>query len=147
VKIRLITLSLLCGLLVAPPAAAQTYYKWTDENGTVHFTAEPPADREYETVNTVGQITGSSPAPANAAPPASEEQAPQARMPREAAPDPEMIAERCKQARENLFWLQSKRRIIVENDDGSETFIDQEEQQRLMEENQALIEEWCNSDQ
>lgn len=144
VNIRPALLVLLCVLLAATPVAAQTYYKWTDDNGTVHFTAEPPPDREYETVDTYGQVTGSSPAPDDAPPPTGGEEQPESGTPREAAPDPEAVAARCQEARENLFWLQSNRRIIVENDDGSEDFIDADEQQRLIEENQALIDEWCD---
>lgn len=146
VNIRPTLLLLLCALLAAAPAAARTYYKWTDDNGTVHFTAEPPNDRDYETISTSGQVTGSSAAqPVDATPPA-QETAEDVQMPRQAAPDPELVAARCEQARENLFWLQSKRRIVVENDDGSETFIDAEEQQRMIEENQALIDEWCSDE-
>ena len=136
----------LCAALGAAPAMAKTYYKWTDDNGTVHFTAEPPNDRNYEIINTSGQVTGSSRARAETVQPQAQQAAEEVQMPRQAAPDPEVVAARCEQARENLFWLQSKRRIIVENDDGSETFIDADEQQRLMEENQALIDEWCQDD-
>jgi len=143
VNIRPTLVLLLFALLAAAPVAAETYYKWTDDNGTVHFTAQPPADREYQTINTSGQITGGSPVAANTPPPAGEMDEAQVQMPREGAPDPEVVEARCQQAREQLFWLQSKRRIIVEQDDGSETFIDADEQQRLIEENQALIDEWC----
>jgi len=143
VNIRPTLLLLLCGLLAAAPVAAKTYYKWTDDLGTVHFSAEPPNDREYETVNTSGRLTSiprrQSEAPAESAQDAAEE----VQMPREAAPDPEVVTARCEQARENLFWLQSKRRIVLENDDGSETFVEADEQQRLIEENEALIDEWC----
>lgn len=137
---------ILCALLFAAPAAAKTYYKWTDDNGTVHFTAEPPNDRDYETINTAGQVTGSSRTQAQPEPPQAQEAAEDIQMPRQAAPDPEVVAARCEQARENLFWLQSNRRITIENDDGSETFIDADEQQRMIEENQALIDEWCQDD-
>lgn len=124
---------------------AQTYYKWTDDNGTVHFTAEPPQDRDFETIDTRGNVIASTRNdPAAQAPTADDEAEPQ--MPREAAPDPEMIEARCTQARENLFWLESQRRIIVEDDQGNDRFIDPEEQQRLIEENRALIEQWCNGD-
>lgn len=143
VNIRPTLLLLLCGLLAAAPVAAKTYYKWTDDLGTVHFSAEPPNDREYETVDTSGRLTSiprrQSEAPAESAQDAAEE----VQMPREAAPDPEVVTARCEQARENLFWLQSKRRIVLENDDGSETFVEADEQQRLIEENEALIDEWC----
>lgn len=135
----------LCTLLAAAPVAAKTYYKWTDDIGTVHFSAEPPNDREYETVDTSGRITSIAPVQSETSQEAAQDAAEEVQMPREAAPDPEVVAARCKQAQENLFWLQSKRRIVVENDDGSETFIDAEEQQRLIEENQALIDEWCQN--
>lgn len=143
VNYRLTLLLILCALIVAAPAAARTYYKWTDDNGTVHFTAEPPSDRDYQTINTSGQVTGSSQTQADTASPQEQEAAEEVQMPRQAAPDPELVAARCEQARENLFWLQSKRRIVIENDDGSETFIDPDEQQQMIEENQALIDEWC----
>ncbi len=146
VTIRPMLLVLLCALLVSAPAAARTYYKWTDENGTVHFTSEPPIDRDYETINTAGLVTGSSRTQGEAEPTQSQESPEDVQMPRQAPPDPEVVAARCEQARENLFWLQSHRRIIVENDDGSETFIDADEQQRMIEENQALIDEWCRED-
>lgn len=150
VNIRPTLLLLLCALLVAAPAAARTYYKWTGDNGTVHFTAEPPDDRDYETITPAGQVTGTSRTQPEAAPAqaqaSGQEPAEDVQMPRQAAPDPELVAARCEQARENLFWLQSKRRIVVENDDGSETFIDPDQQQRMLEENQALIDEWCRDD-
>lgn len=144
VNIRPTLLLILCALLVAAPAAARTYYKWTDDSGTVHFTAEPPSDRDYETINTSGQVIGSSQAPAQ--PAQTQETAEDVQMPRQGAPDPEVVAARCRQARENLVWLQSNRRIVVENDDGSETFIDADEQQQLIEDNQALLDEWCRDE-
>lgn len=136
-----------CALLVAGSAAAGTFYKWTDENGTVHFTSEPPNGRDYETVSIGDQVSGPSRTQSEPDPAQTRATADDVQMPRQAGPAPEVIAARCKQARENLFWLQSKRRIIVENDDGSETFIDAEEQQRLIEENEALIDEWCDNDE
>lgn len=133
----------LCAALIAAPAAAKTYYKWTDDIGTVHFTVEPPKDREYETINTSGQVIGTSDTQAEETPAEAETAAEDVQMPRQAAPDPEVVKARCEQARQNLFWLRSNRRIVVENDDGSETFIDFEEQQRQIEKNQELIDEWC----
>lgn len=131
-------------LLLTGTASAQTYYKWRDAQGTVHFTAEPPIDKDYEVINTSGQVVGRSADRSAAASAAGEETAqPAAQMPREAAIDPELIAQRCQQARENLYWLQANRRIVVERDDGSEEFIDAEEQQRQIEQNQAFIDEWC----
>jgi len=134
-------------LLVATPGAAgaQTYYKWTDDEGTVHFTAEPPADRDYESIDTNGNVVASTrPEPSEPGQDSEAAAAAEPVLPREGEPDPELIEARCKQARENLFWLESKRRIVVEDDQGNERFIDAEEQQDLIEENRALIAEWCD---
>jgi len=130
-------------LLLTGAASAQTYYKWRDAAGTVHFTSEPPVDRDFEVINTSGQVIGSSSVAPTSASPSSETPAVEVQMPREAAIDPALIAQRCQQATENLYWLRANRRIIVERDDGSEEFIDADEQQRQIEQNQAFIDEWC----
>jgi hypothetical protein len=36
--------------LLAVPVAADTIYRWVDEDGRVHFSAYPPEDQEAETV-------------------------------------------------------------------------------------------------
>ncbi|MDT8408756.1 MAG: DUF4124 domain-containing protein [Wenzhouxiangellaceae bacterium] len=137
-------LLILALIALSTTLAAQSFYKWVDDQGTVHFSSEPPLDRDYETINTTGRVLGST-APA-AAPAIEAAPEPAAQMPRQRAPDPELIAARCQQARENLFWLQAKRRIVVERDDGSEEFIDAEEQQKMAQQSQALIDEWCQDD-
>jgi len=135
-----------CCLLMAAVGhlEAQTYYKWTDENGTTHFTAEPPMDRDFESIDTSGNVISStrleSPDVSTTAEETMEEVS---RAPREGEPDPELVEARCNEARENLFWLQSNRRVIVEDDQGNEQFIDVDRQQQLIEENRALLEEWC----
>lgn len=129
----------------AAPATAQTYYKWTDDNGTVHFTAQPPADRDYETIDASTRLLGN----ADAVPDAGTEPAETAadvQMPRRAPPDPEVVRARCEQARENLFWLESKQRIRVEEDDGSQRFVDADERERLIDEARTAVEEWCTED-
>lgn len=137
--VRVVLLALAAAFCL--PLAAQTYYKWVDDQGTVHYSAEPPDDRAYDEVDTQGQVIASR----ELAPPAPAEPAPAERveMPREAPPDPQLVAARCRQAQENLFWLQNKRRVILEKDDGSQEFLDEEQQQRMIEENRAMMEQWC----
>jgi hypothetical protein len=138
----------ICALLVAVtgPATAQTYYKWTDDAGTVHVTEQPPANRDYETVDIDTGRLGNADVAAATETPADDASGARAAMPRRAEPDPEELAARCEQARANLFWLQSKQRIRVEGDDGSQRYIDQEERQQMIDEAQALIDEWCSDD-
>jgi len=141
--------AMVCCLLLAgiDSAHGQTYYKWTDDNGTVHFTAEPPPDRDYESIDTSGNVVSTTrlePLGDEASAPAQPE--PDSRAPREGQPDPALVEARCTEARENLFWLQSNRRIVIEDDQGNDRFIDADEQQDLIEENRALLEEWCDGE-
>jgi len=124
------------------PLSAQTYYKWVDESGTVHYSANPPADRAYERVDTRAQVIISR-APESAATDSEESTSDPVQLPREAPPDPEQLRARCRQRQENLFWLQSNRRVILEAEDGSEQLMSQNEQDRMIEENRAFLQQWC----
>lgn len=142
----------LAALLVAWTSGwGQTYYKWTDDEGTTHFTSAPPQDRDYETVRTSVNVI-SRPAPSaeetsdrdNA-----EEQNgmdEEVQMPREREPDPEQVEARCAQAQENLFWLQNRRRIEVERSDGTVEFVEGEAREAMIAETQSFIDEWCSED-
>lgn len=135
--------SLLACLMLPCAAEAQSYYKWRDDQGTVHFTTEPPADRDYEIVDTRGNIVGRS-APTAPAEPETEDEIV---MPREAEPDPEAVARRCRQARENLLALNANRRILMEREDGTEVMLTEEQRQQQIQRNQDVIDELCSEDQ
>lgn len=128
---------------------AQTYYKWTGDNGTVHFTANPPEDRPYEAIDTLGNVVPSREASDEEADadPEQQEDENDVQMPRQAEPDPEVIAARCTQARENMYWLENRRRITVDRADGTEEFVEGEDRIRMIEETQAFIDEWCDGQQ
>ncbi|NKI35045.1 DUF4124 domain-containing protein [Wenzhouxiangella sp. XN79A] len=138
-------------LAAATSGWGQTYYKWTDDEGTTHFTASPPPDRPYETVDTsISVITPSSAPAADAdadarseAEDAGDEAGDEAQMPRRAEPDPEVVAARCTQARENLFWLENRRRIEVERADGTVEVVEGEAREAQIAETRAFLEEWC----
>ncbi|MGK7296430.1 MAG: DUF4124 domain-containing protein [Candidatus Wenzhouxiangella sp. M2_3B_020] len=146
---RILPLMLLMLAAVAvEPAEARTYYKWVDDKGTTHFTAEPPNDRDYDVISTTGQRLGNrafEPAnPSSREAPPEPEPAPQ--LPREAelsADERERLAAQCEQARQNLQVLQTRSRIVVEEDDGTQRVAGEEDRQRLIDEAQALIREYC----
>ena len=49
--------ALLAALATTPETMAQeTIYKWTDAEGTVHYTARPPEGVEYEVVDVDKQV-------------------------------------------------------------------------------------------
>jgi hypothetical protein len=139
----------ICALLGPLPVRAQEeIYKWVDDEGITHFSARPPEGVEYERINTlrdrretvtpqtVGDTEDGLEDTADSMLPALPEVDVQ-------QPDPELVAERCQQARSNLQWLTQRVRINRENDEGEVERISEEERQRLISEAQAFIEEWC----
>lgn len=140
----------LAALVVAATSGwGQTYYKWTDDEGTTHFTSSPPQDRDYETVDTAINVISRASAPTPAAEQDDAEQGEmdeESQMPRQGEPDPELVEARCIQARENMYWLQNRRRIEVERADGSIEFVEGEAREAMIAETQSFLDEYCSDD-
>src|SRR5690625_281752 len=92
--------------------AAPTIYKGIDDDGVVHYSEDPPADVDYQRVSTsVPATSGSDDSDTG---PDSDEDEPDAQTEQPEAqegPDPEVVAERCEQARSNLQLLQENTRL------------------------------------
>ncbi|MDZ7791256.1 MAG: DUF4124 domain-containing protein [Xanthomonadales bacterium] len=137
------------GLTLQPEASAeeQTIYKWLDEEGVVNYTARPPEGVDYEEVG----IETREPVEADAADSetqpaqdsAAETTPPEQPEMTRSEPDPEVVAERCAQARSNIDSLNQYQNVTVRGDDGEQRRISDEERTRMIEEAQAFIEEWC----
>jgi len=151
--IRLTTVLSLAALLVAlassPEAPAQeTVYKWTDAEGTVHYTARPPEGVDYEVVDMAqqtrrsgtsqqsGDASSQSQGEASSIPPEQPEMAAE-------GPDPEIVAERCEQARRNIENLTQRSNVLITGDDGERRQITDEERERMLQDARDFIEEWC----
>lgn len=138
---------LLAALATAPDAMAQeTIYKWTDEEGVVHYTARPPEGVDYERVDVKNQRSESSAAEAGAREEAeSERSSIPPEQPEMAAegPDPAMVAERCQQARSNIENLTQRSNVLIRDDSGQRRQITNEERQRMLREARDFIDEWC----
>ncbi|MEE4637881.1 MAG: DUF4124 domain-containing protein [Wenzhouxiangella sp.] len=138
----LAVLTLLATVLMAGPVISQPeqdIFTWTDDEGVRHFSAYPPVDREYERVETLPGATRTR----NVPPPQQNRQPPEIPEMREAAPDPEVIAERCEQARTNLELLQQDRPAMLRQEDGEPTPLNDDQRQQMIEETEQFIDEWC----
>jgi len=140
--------ALLLGLLTAAAASAtaETIYKWVDEEGVVHYSARPPEGVDFVEMG-IELEEEQAPAPAPDTQEAADANRPgeppeQPEM-TETEPDPEMVAERCRQARSNLENLLRRPNITIRGEDGEQRIIDDEERERIIEETQAFIDEWC----
>ncbi len=132
-------------LFAVSAPASDAIYKWVDEEGVTHFSAQPPEDVDYERVSAAfGTRAGPSTSePAESAVPEDADEdadSDEADEPTSA----EEIAERCEQARENLEILRERERVALQRDDeGEEEELDAERREEVIAETQAYIDEWC----
>ncbi len=132
--------------------ASEEIYKWVDEDGVTHYSARPPEGIEYQRMTT--EVDRAVARTESTETTESDEQSEQEERRRTGnlpelaeiaaeEPDPELVAERCEQARYNLTWLTERTRISVEGEDGTMRRLSEEERQSQIQENQAFLDEWC----
>ncbi|WP_405120228.1 DUF4124 domain-containing protein [Pseudomonas leptonychotis] len=142
----IITSSLL--LAMSATAMASQVYKWVDEKGVTHFSAQPPQGQQATSVNTATPQPKPAPAEASKAAPTFESIA----DPEQAAIDEKVKqevaakeAERkkyCTDVRTNLAQLENNPRVRVEVD-GEIRRLSEEERQTRITEAQKSISENC----
>jgi hypothetical protein len=120
-------LMLMLLVAIALPAAGQQLYRWKDENGVVHYTDSPPADKTYET----RAIVPDPDPPATVAAPA-------------AAPPPAAPSERCLQARANLQVFDTSEGVSMDTDgDGVEEQLQGQAREREHQRARDLVQAEC----
>jgi hypothetical protein len=142
----IITSSLL--LAMSATAMASQVYKWVDEKGVTHFSAQPPQGQQATSVNTATPQPKPAPAEASKAAPTFESIA----DPEQAAIDEKVKqevaakeAERkkyCADVRTNLAQLENNPRVRVEVD-GEIRRLSEEERQTRITEAQKSISDNC----
>lgn len=138
---------LLCSLPLA--ATAQQIYKWTDANGQVHFSQNPPKEGAFQNVTPEGPMsgttTGGSPAPKrswrSASSSSSSSGADSAALQAKAENE-----ERCAKARERISFLQEKtaHRLFVTGDDGQPARMTDEQFNQQLQDAQDAASKYCS---
>lgn len=125
-----------CLIAIAGTALAQTQpvYKWTDENGVVHFSEAPPAQ-----AGSVERMEMNRTPDPVAETPASETVDPNARDQAIAV----NIAEECTKAKRNLQVLNTYDNINDYDDQGNATQLSPQQKQARLESTQTYIAQYC----
>lgn len=128
---RRATLGMACLLALMLPALASaqsgkaTIYKWTDADGKVHFSQQPPPDQtanvEVQRKNRT-EPAGDGTAVAPAAKPAKPATAAAAAEEAKPQKDPAI----CEKARNNLEQLRDRRFVVVRDEYGEESILSEE---------------------
>lgn len=122
----------------ALPAHAEIY-RWIDNDGQVHFTAQPPLDVDSE------QVTLPPPPPMPDPLPESPAEDASTTTSQEPVSREEAIKRNCRIARENLEKIKSEREVRVTRADGSIVTIDAAEREQLLTSTQHQIDEYCTA--
>lgn len=131
---RQILLALLLAFIMLPTAMATGVYKWTDENGKVHYGSQRPENAEAETLN----INDSQPTPA----PKKSEGADEANLPVDDKAKQERLAY-CKKERNRLKTVEKNKTIHEKDASGNVVKLAAKERQQRLSKIQANINKYC----
>lgn len=146
---RTLAITLFAGLLLSGIACAQaaTIYKWTDNQGQVHFGSQPPAGYASERITTRSSNTRffSEPASKQGTGQGVGESQKEidARVKRKVAQEQAELQAFCTGMRTRLAQLKNNPRLFTEID-GETVHMDEEERQRRIRETEDKISEFCN---
>lgn len=142
---------LICAFAVSLPTMGAGVYKWVDEQGNVHYTQTPPADKPVERFETRPE-----PVDSEAALKKLEEQkeksdsffkdrAKQAEEKAKAEEEATKRGEHCKRARENLEKLETTIRLFQSDEQGNRVRMTEEERQAGIAKAKSQIKEFCKA--
>jgi hypothetical protein len=135
----------------AGPAAAGDIFKWTDEDGNVHF-GDVPVSAESEKVAIQSRPTNPERVQANV-----QSRADAAAKAAEAAaapagPSPEVLqaqadarAEKCSTSRARLQRFVTSRRLYRQDENGERVYLDEDETQAARERVENQVQDYCSS--
>ena len=146
-----VTAALILSVALASAAIASEIYKWTDEEGNVHYTDTPP-DQPSERLSIVSKSTDN----------AYVQSQTQARIDRQqaaadeaasapAGPTAEELrakrkerSEKCAMYRQRLTRFLQAHRLYREDENGARVYLDDADRQATRERTEGQIEEYCD---
>ncbi|MEO6799794.1 MAG: DUF4124 domain-containing protein [Rhodanobacter sp.] len=132
-------------LLLAPLASAQVF-KWTDANGTVHYSEAPPAQgTKYSKISPTGSAEPLA-KPASTANRETSNQGGQQAAPAATtvADTPENRKSLCSSLKSNLATLQSSAPVVMEKD-GKPNALDATQRKQQLDTAQAQFNQYCQA--
>lgn len=138
----------LCLMFLAAGAAAQAY-KWTDAQGKVHFSDEPPPDRKADKMTIKPAVPGNPDAAARSRDwktQLEESRLRQHQQQKHEATEQrnrQATENRCQSARNDLDTLQRERPVYRVNKDGQREYLEDKDRQAALQRVQDRIAAYC----
>jgi hypothetical protein len=128
-------------------AWAGTGYKWTDAEGNVHFTQEPPppdakVEDTFNVRQTPSEAAPSTDTPASETAPAEKEKKPADDDVTGKTPD-ELNQQNCQRAQDYLKSLQVEGDVAMQGPDGKLQKLDKAQREKEIEHGQNLVKQYC----
>ncbi len=146
-----IAVALMLAVTAAGAAVAGDIFKWTDEDGNVHF-GDVPVSAESEKVAIQSRPTNPARVQANAqsradaaAKAAEAEAAPAGPSPEELQAQADAGAEKCSKYRAQLQRFVTSRRLYRQDENGERVYLDEEETQAARERAENQVQDNCSS--
>ena len=147
---KILTAMLVFSFAVAGYANAANIYKWTDEDGNVHYT-DKPVDQSSEVVAISSRPTDNAQAMAQMQASLDRRSASQQAQNTVTAPSPEEAAvskadraQKCSMYKGRLTKYVQSRRLYREDEDGERVYLDETESQAAREKAESQVEEFCS---
>src|SRR5690242_9001652 len=143
-RIRIvIAISLLLGASLV--AHAGDYYKWTDAQGTVHYSQTPPPDRTSKSV----YVDDGAPTPAlpgMSSTPQTPEQKAKAQSQQAAVQqaNTEAVSANCKAAQQNIAALQGRRMVVRGGDADKARALDSQQREQALADARKQVALYCS---
>jgi hypothetical protein len=148
-----IAVALMLAVTAAGTAVAGDIFKWTDEDGDIHF-SDVPVSAESEKVAIQSRPTNPARVQAmvqsrtDAAAKAAEEQAaatPTGPSPEELQAQADARAEKCSTSRAQLQKYVTSRRLYRQDENGERVYLDEDEMQAARERVENQVQDYCSS--
>ncbi len=136
--ITLLSTVLVGSLSTSQTVEAESFYKWTDDEGTIHYTRTPPKGRDAQKINTQTKTSK----PVNYNKPQSESEKASTGTTTVTAESTKNPA-RCEQAHKNLKTLSNAARVRITTPEGEKRYLSPDELQNKKKEMQKAIKESC----
>ena len=151
-KFRKGAMTLIVSIGICGFANASEIYKWTDDDGNVHYT-DTPVGESSQLVNIQSRPTNSKQVAQQTASVQTQQQTSAERKEARADAETERLqvaaksqdrAEKCEMYKQRLTRFVQSRRLYKEDENGERVYLDDEETQAAREKTQQQVQEFCN---
>jgi cytoskeletal protein RodZ len=131
-------------LLIAPLASAQVY-KWTDAQGTTHYSETPPATgTKYSQVSVTSDTSTPASSDNSSAASSSSSQDSDSQSTQSLPDTPENRSKLCASLKTNMGTLQGTGPVVMQGPNGQQQLLNADQRKQQLDATQSQYQQYCN---